>query len=161
MPSLVQEKKKFRCMHRPIIAGIVFFLLPQVGSAMRSAVFVTSGLHLQESETGTPLGKLNVPAQKMAGNCITMVTPHYPQTAEESPKAFTVVVRVVVWKSGKVSPMQVVSGPPVLEAEAMNAVRLWRYKPYIRDGEPLDVTTEVRVDFDSTKSGGAVIHPTH
>jgi protein TonB len=90
-----------------------------------------------------------------------MVSPNYPQTTEDSPKASTVIVRVVVWKSGNVSPMQVVSGPPSFQAEAMNTVRLWRYKPYTRDGEPLDVTTEIQVNFDPTKRGGTVTHPAH
>jgi protein TonB len=57
--------------------------------------------------------------------------------------------------------MEVVSGPPSLEAEAMSAVRLWRYKPFLRDGEPLDVTTDIRVDFDPAKPAGLVTHPNH
>jgi len=55
--------------------------------------------------------------------------------------------------------MRVVSGPPALGDAAMNAVRQWRYKPYVHDEEPVDVTTDVRVDFDPTKPGGFVTHP--
>jgi protein TonB len=88
-----------------------------------------------------------------------MVSPNYPQTAGNPPSATPVVVRVVIWKSGSVSPLRVISGPPLLEGEAMNAVRLWRYKPYTRDGEALDVTTDIRVDFDPAKPGGTVTHP--
>jgi periplasmic protein TonB len=110
---------------------------------------------------GAPLGKLNVPAKEMAGRCITMVSPTYPQTASDHRTASTVIVKVVIWKSGNVSPMRVVSGQPSLQAEAMNAVRLWRYKPFVRDGEPLDVTTDIRVDFDPGKPGGIVTHPIH
>jgi hypothetical protein len=43
----------------------------------------------------------------------------------------------------------------------MNTVRLWRFKPFARDGEPLDVTTDVRVEFDPAKPGGVVTHPNH
>jgi periplasmic protein TonB len=99
-----------------------------------------------------------VPAETMAGHCLTMVSPQYPQT--EAPlKPSTVVVRVVISKSGTASPVRVVSGEPSLETEAMNAVRLWRYKPFMRDDEPIDVTTDVRVDFDPAKPGGLVTHP--
>ena len=117
--------------------------------------------YLQESGTGAPLGKLIVRPEVMAGLCVTMVSPLYPQTTGEVPKVSTVVVRVVIWKSGNVSPMRVISGQTSLEAEAMNAVRLWHYKPFSRDGEPVDVTTDVRVNFDPGKPGGIVTHPNH
>ena len=89
---------------------------------------------------------------------MTMVSPVYPQTAE-SAMASTVVVRVVIWKTGSVSPMSVVSGKQALEDAAMNAVRQWRYQPFIRDGETVDVTTEVDVDFVPGRPGGIVTHP--
>jgi TonB family protein len=116
-----------------------------------------SAFSLQESGVVAPLGKLNVPAQVMASHCLTMVSPNYPQS--DSPRATSVLVRVVIWKTGQVSPMRVVSGPPALGDAAMNAVRQWRYKPYVHDEEPVDVTTDVRVDFDPTKPGGFVTHP--
>jgi protein TonB len=97
----------------------------------------------------------------MVGNCITMVSPHYPQSTDELPTASSVVVRVVIWKSGDVTPMRVVSGASSLQDEAMNTVRLWRFKPFARDGVPLDVTTDVRVEFDPAKPGGVVTHPNH
>jgi protein TonB len=90
-----------------------------------------------------------------------MVSPHYPQNAGGLPTASAVIVRVVIWKSGSVSPMRALSGPPSLQDEAMNTVRLWRYKPFARDGEALDVTTDIRVDFDPAKPGGVVTHPNH
>ena len=107
------------------------------------------------------LGKLNVAPEVMEGHCITKVSPIYPQTDGISRRRATVVVRVVIWKSGSVSPVRVVSGDTSLEAEATNAVRLWRYKPFVRDGEPIDVTTDIHVDFDPQKPGGIVTHPHH
>jgi periplasmic protein TonB len=111
-----------------------------------------------QSGTGASLGRLNVPAETMAGHCLTMVSPQYPQTGAPL-KPSTVVVRVVISKSGTVAPVRVVSGEPSLETEAMNAVRLWRYKPFMRDDEPIDVNTDIRVDFDPAKRGGIVTHP--
>jgi TonB family protein len=130
---------------RLLVATTVFFAMSSPAKAMQSG-------------TGASLGKLNVPAETMAGHCLTMVSPQYPQI--EAPlKPSTVVVRVVISKSGTVSPVRVVSGEPSLETEAMNAVRLWHYKPFMRDDEPIDVTTDVRVDFDPAKPGGLVTHP--
>jgi protein TonB len=148
------------CIRRLLVASIVFPQLPHAASAVRSpAISSASAPYLQESGAGAPLGKLNVLPEVMAGLCITMVSPIYPPHTGDSPKPSTVILRVVIWKSGNVSPMRVISGPSSLQAEAMNAVRLWRYKPFSRDGEPLDVTTEIRVNFDPGKPGGLVTHP--
>jgi TonB family protein len=148
------------CIRGVLMAWVVFPLLPHSASAFQpAAVGPASGFYLQEGGGGAPLGKLNVPANVMASHCTTMVSPNYPQTADGSPAASTVIVRVVIWKSGNVSPMRVVSGPSSLQDEAMNTVRLWRYRPFARDGEPVDVTTDIRVDFDPAKPGGVVTHP--
>jgi TonB family protein len=144
---------------RLLAAGVVLCVLPYPASAIRpSSISSAIALHLQETGAGAPLGKLNVPAATMAKQCVTMVSPSYPKSMMDDEKPYTVIVRVVVWKSGNVSPMRVISGPPSLQDEAMNAVRLWRYRPYIRDMEPLDVTTDVKVDFVPGKSGGIVSH---
>jgi protein TonB len=123
----------------------VFFALSSPAKAMQSG-------------TGASLGRLNVPAETMAGHCLTMVSPQSPQAGAPL-KPSTVIVRVVISKSGTVAPVRVVSGEPSLETEAMNAVRLWRYKPFMRDDEPIDVSTDIRVDFDPAKRGGIVTHP--
>jgi periplasmic protein TonB len=80
---------------------------------------------------------------------------------ENSRTPSTVIVRVVIWKSGSVSPLQAISGQSALQAAAINAVRGWKYKPFDRDGEPVDVTTEIPVDFDPAQPGGIVTHPNH
>jgi protein TonB len=131
-------------MRSLLFATVVFALLPAPGRAM---------------EAGVPSGPINVPPQVMASHCITMVSPNYPRTVGDLSEGSFVVVRVVVSRSGSVSPLRVISGPPSLQAEAMNAVRLWRYRPFVRDDEPLDVTTDVRVDFTPGKPGGMVTHP--
>jgi TonB family protein len=137
----------------------VFPLLPHPAGALQPLAGSASGLYMQESGAGAPLGKLNVSPKMMASHCITMVSPTYPQSTGDSPTASTVIVRVVIWKSGSVTPMRVISGKSSLEAEAMNTVRFWRYKPFVRDGEPLDVATDLTVDFDPAKPGGTVTHP--
>ena len=154
--------KQIRYVRSLLLASVVFSHLPDPASAMGLAAIASGrALHLQESAAVAPLGKLNVPPKAMAGNCITMVSPTYPQITDDSPKASSVIVRAVIWKSGNVSPMQAISGPSSLQDEAMNTVRLWRYKPFVRDGETLDVTTDIRVDFDPATPGGVVTHPNH
>jgi TonB family protein len=152
--------KQVRCIRSLVLASVMFPLLPDSASAMRlSGIRLPSQAYLQESGAGAPLGKLNVPARMMANRCITMVSPTYPQMTENSRTPSTVIVRVVIWKSGGVTPLQVISGRSALQAAAMSAVKGWAYKPFDRDGEPLDVTTDISVDFDPATPGGVVTHP--
>lgn len=112
-------------------------LLPWVANAM------------QESS------KLTVDPAVMVGRCVTMVSPQSAGIAVDS----AVVVRVVVSATGRVSPVRVISGPPALAPEAMDAVRLWRYRPYIREDTAIDVVTDVKVKFEAGKPGGLISHP--
>jgi len=120
-------------------------------------LLLAAGLLLPCVASAQEGSKLMVAPEVMAGHCITMVSPQNAGAEALS----TVVVRVVVSASGKVVPVSVVSGAPALEAEAMNAVRLWRYRPFVRDGAPVDVMTDVRVIFEPGKPGGMVSHPNH
>ena len=120
-----------------------------------------SGILLQ-SAGGAGNGKLFVPEPVMAGQCITMVTPKYPQgSVSTKPESALLILRVFINKSGNAFPMYVVSGPPAFENEAMSAARLWKYKPYKRDGQPVDVVTNVRVTFSPGQAAGIVAHPSH
>jgi TonB family protein len=148
---------KIRGMRRLVIASTVFGVLTSQSRAMPPAAFRA---YLQESGAGAPVGKLSVDPQVMDGHAITKVSPVYPQGDGVLRKRAT-VVRVVIWKSGSVSPVRLVSGDSSLEAGAMNAVRLWRYKPFLRDGEAMDVTTDISVDFDPQTQGGMITHPKH
>jgi protein TonB len=116
-------------------------------------------MHLQESGAGAPLGKFHVAPEKMAALCVTMVGPSYPHAAEDLERESIVVVQAVISKSGRVSPVRAVSGSHLLETEAMNAVRLWRYKPFVQDDQPVDVITEIQVTFKPGEPGGMVTHP--
>jgi TonB family protein len=110
--------------------------------------------------SSAPAGRRIVPASAMASSCLTMVSPHFPPQAQAH-GAQTVVLKVVVRHTGAVNPIHIVSGNSSLEPEAMDAVRLWRYRPYMADGQPIDVMTTVRVDFIPGKQGGLVSHPVH
>jgi TonB family protein len=149
---------KTRWVRGLLIAGTTFCVLAGQSVAMPPLAIHS---YLQESGAGAPLGKLVVAPEVMEGHCITKISPVYPQGDGTSRKKATVVVRVVIWKSGSVSPVRVVSGDSSLGAQATNAVRLWHYKPLLRDGEAMDVTTDISVDFDPQTQGGMIVHPKH
>jgi TonB family protein len=75
------------------------------------------------------------------------VTPGYPPEARHAGIQGTVILHAVIDKEGKIANLQVISGPAELTQAAMGAVQQWRYKPYLLQGEPVEVDTEVQVNF--------------
>jgi protein TonB len=61
-------------------------------------------------------------------------------------------LQATISKTGAIENLHVVSGPPMLQQAALDAVKTWRYKPYLLSGEPVEVETEVNVIF--TLGGG-------
>ena len=59
----------------------------------------------------------------------------------------TVVLQATISKSGTIENLRVMSGPAMLQQAALDAVRTWRYRPYLLNGEPVEVETTVNVVF--------------
>jgi periplasmic protein TonB len=87
-----------------------------------------------------------------AGLVIKRVNPVYPPLARTARVQGSVLLAAVIGKDGTIQNLHVVSGHPLLTQAALDAVRQWRYKPYILNGEPVEVDTQVTVNF--TLSGG-------
>jgi protein TonB len=56
-------------------------------------------------------------------------------------------MQIVVSKTGSVETVRVIKGPEGLRNAAVNAVRNWRYSPYVVDGRPMDIATTVYINF--------------
>ena len=78
---------------------------------------------------------------------VKKVAPQYPEVARRDRIQGTVMLRAVISKTGDVAELQVISGEPVLAEAAINAVRQWKYKRYLLQGEPVEVETQVQVNF--------------
>lgn len=81
------------------------------------------------------------------GLLVHKVTPQYPPIAKQARVQGSVVLRAVIGKDGKVENLQTESGSALLASAAVNAVKQWRYKPYVLNGTPVDVETTVTVNF--------------
>lgn len=81
------------------------------------------------------------------GNRIGGGTVAYPPEAEANHVQGTVVLRITISTEGKVTDLHVISGAPELQSAAMEAVRTWRYRPYLLNGTPVEVETQVNVVF--------------
>jgi protein TonB len=78
---------------------------------------------------------------------IYKVLPVYPPIAKVAGVGGTVVLAAVISKQGTIENLRVVSGPPMLQQAARDAVSAWRYRPFLLNGEPVAVETTVNVVF--------------
>jgi protein TonB len=81
------------------------------------------------------------------GNLIRKVQPAYPPLARSARIQGTVVLQAVISKQGTIENLSVLSGHPMLVQAALDAVRQWRYRPYILNSEPVEVETQITVNF--------------
>jgi protein TonB len=75
------------------------------------------------------------------------VQPNYPALARQAHVQGTVELRAIISKAGTIENLVVVHGHPMLAPAAIDAVRQWRYRPYLLNNEPIEVETEITVNF--------------
>jgi TonB family protein len=95
----------------------------------------------------TPTTRAIVPGNVIAASIISQTKPEYPPQALAGHIQGEVVLHAVIDKEGKISEVQVLSGDDALAQSALVAVRQWRYKPMLVDGEPKEVDTTITVTF--------------
>ena len=83
----------------------------------------------------------------LEGNLIRRVQPVYPPLARAARIQGPVVLAAIISKAGTIDNLRVLSGKPMLASAAIDAVRQWRYRPYILNGEPVEVETQITVNF--------------
>jgi protein TonB len=83
----------------------------------------------------------------MEANLMQRVQPLYPPLARQARIQGQVVIRAVISRNGMIENLQVLSGHPMLVQAAIDAVKQWRYRPYFLNGEPVEVETQVTVNF--------------
>ncbi len=81
------------------------------------------------------------------GDLIHKVLPTYPPLARSARIQGQVVLQAVISKQGVIENLRMVAGHPMLVPAAIEAVRQWRYRPYILNNEPVEVETQVTVNF--------------
>jgi protein TonB len=94
-----------------------------------------------------PKALAHVSSGVMAGMIVQRVLPEYPAIPRAARIEGTVVLEATISISGTIEHLRVVSGPVLLQQAALNAVQQWRYRPYLLDGQPVEVETTVNVEF--------------
>jgi protein TonB len=81
------------------------------------------------------------------GLLIQKTLPVYPPIARATGTSGTVALAAIISKTGTIENLRVISGPMMLQQAALDAVRTWRYRPYLLNGQPVEVETTVSVIF--------------
>ena len=110
-----------------------------IGSVLNSAPTVAPKI-------ATPQ-RVRVSSGVQSGLLIRKVNPSYPALARQARIQGTVVLQAQISKDGNIENLQLVSGHPMLAPAAIEAVKQWKYKPYLLNGEPVEVETQVQVNF--------------
>jgi protein TonB len=82
-----------------------------------------------------------------AASILSQTRPIYPALARQARIQGSVVLHAIIDKEGKVAQLEVVSGHPLLVQAALDAVKQWRYKPTLLNGDPVEVDTTITVTF--------------
>jgi len=94
-----------------------------------------------------PAGPVRVSSGTIAGMAISKPDPIYPPIAKAAHVQGAVILHAIISKQGTIENLVIVSGPPMLANAARDAVMRWRYKPYLLNGEPVEVETSITVNF--------------
>jgi protein TonB len=84
------------------------------------------------------------------GLLVQRMEPTYPTLAKQARVQGEVVLSAVIDTNGQIQNLQLVSGHPMLVPAAIAAVKQWRYKPYLLNGQPVEVETTITVIFNLT-----------
>jgi protein TonB len=85
------------------------------------------------------------------GLLIQKIQPQYPVLAKAARVQGDVVLSAIISKEGNIENLQLVSGHPMLVPAAIETVKQWRYRPYLLNGQPVEVETTITVTFELTQ----------
>jgi TonB family protein len=124
--------------------------LPNADVAASASDSSLTGLLPTASSFAKPsLATIKISQGVSQGLVIKRVAPVYPQAALAVHAQGAVQIEATITKEGNVTNLKVLSGDAVLARAAVDAVRQWRYKPYYLDGQPVEIQTQITVNFKS------------
>ncbi|PYT99355.1 MAG: energy transducer TonB [Acidobacteria bacterium] len=94
-----------------------------------------------------PTGPVRIGGNVQAAKLVNRITPIYPPLARQTRISGTVRLHAIISKDGSIQQLEVISGHPLLQQAALDAVRQWRYQPTLLNGEPVEVDTTIDVIF--------------
>jgi periplasmic protein TonB len=131
-----------------LVGGLPGGVVGGITGGVLSEVLRSTGSAPVLAKTPAPRPKrIRVPARIAEANLVYDVPPEYPPEAGRARLEGPVVLMAVIGQDGSVKDVRVESGLPILARAAIDAVKQWRYKPYVIDGEPVEVDSRITINF--------------
>ena len=150
--NLTEKHKEIRGLRRvAMVVACAALGLATCGSALALGMHVNAASTSDTSDASKPPKQLSVSSDVMAENLLNKVMPVYPADAKKARIQGTVVLGVLIGKDGNILNFKVLSGPSQLQQSSLDAVRQWTYKPYLLNGDPIEVKSTVNVVYSLGK----------
>jgi protein TonB len=133
-----------------LVGGVPGGVVGGIPGGMLSQVLRSTGSAPVLATTPAPK-RIRVPARMAEANLVYDVAPKYPPEAGRARIEGTVVLLAVIGKDGTVEDVRVERGLSVLAQAAIEAVKQWRYRPYLLNGEPVEVDSHITINFTLSK----------
>ncbi len=135
-----------------LVGGVPGGVVGGIPGGVLSEVLHSTGSAPVLATTPAPAPKrIRVPAGIAEANLVYDVAPKYPPEAGRARIEGTVVLLAVIGKDGTVEDVRVKSGLSVLTQAAIEAVKQWRYRPYLLNGEPVEVDSQITINFNLSR----------
>jgi TonB family protein len=145
MPALV-AKQGGNIMRRMIALFLTLVAMILTASASLRAQDAAQTTPATEGQSAPP-APIRVAANIMSAKITHLVLPVYPHAAKDAHMEGTVILSAMIAKDGSVTDLQYVSGPPMFTKSAMKAVKKWKYRPTLINGDPVEVSTTISVVY--------------
>ncbi|MFZ0860657.1 MAG: energy transducer TonB [Candidatus Sulfotelmatobacter sp.] len=119
----------------------------QLGGVIGSVISSASSLAAVPKFIPATPQRIRISAGVTKGLLIQRIEPTYPPLARSARVQGDVVLSAIIDTNGHITNLQLVSGHPMLVPSAIAAVKQWRYKPYLLNGQPVEVETTITVIF--------------
>ena len=118
-----------------------------IGSIVSSTPIVAPPPPPVKKAPPPPPKRIRVGGAVSRANLIRQVRPVYPPLARQARIQGTVKLTAIISKTGSIEKLEVLQGHPLLIPAALTAVKQWRYRPTLLNGTPVEVVTQVDVNF--------------
>lgn len=118
-----------------------------VDSLSQLAFGIATRPQAKNAPTTIPSKRVRISEMVLQGFIIWRPVPSYPEDAQRASVEGPVVLRVILSETGELMKAQVISGDPLLRDAALGALRYWKFKPYTLNGSPVQVESQITIDF--------------
>jgi TonB family protein len=147
--NVTEKQPEIRGVRRVVVlAACAALALLTCGSALALGMHANVASGSSDSNATKAPKQLTVSAEEMSHNILTKAVPVYPPAAKKARIQGKVVLDAVIGTDGNVESLRVLSGPQELQQSALDAVRQWTYKPYLLNGDPVEVETTVNIIYN-------------